>query len=455
MSQRIFSKLTDEEQLLVRLNVVGGFQTEKRKANWDDDNDGTCPLCGQDDTRQHRLLECAFFQKLRDEWPGACQTLKESRPEWVYLPLPRLHEHVSTLRDFFEKVTNPDIPEPQQVNSQKLRFFTDGGSTHPTRAFSRIATWTVIQDLSVTEQQQKDAADFFFLDDPMFPLFHVSAVGIVKGRQTAARGELTAMLVAVQSACKATEYLEVEFVTDAAYVCAVIHLIRERIFQDILHKLPNSDLILGIAQYWDAERFIITKVKSHRASETATDLQDLWKIAGKFCADKAISTVLKTVPTQIRRISDGIAAFQAAEEQRLETVFQYLTQLNTARTVEINRMNREAKDQNRNLDMPKLPPERRHGLFDSEAMGLDAIELMKEFDPPGYISLSCGPIDDEVFSLCLQGENIGKALILWSQTLRWPPNYDTPDKNDWGMSWLELIFNFYVTTGSATQTYNC
>ena len=33
LGRNVFVKMTDEEQQLLRLNVVGGFQTEKKKAS--------------------------------------------------------------------------------------------------------------------------------------------------------------------------------------------------------------------------------------------------------------------------------------------------------------------------------------------------------------------------------------------------------------------------------------
>ena len=35
ISLRVFSKYTDEQQQLVGLNIVGGFQTQSMKAKWD------------------------------------------------------------------------------------------------------------------------------------------------------------------------------------------------------------------------------------------------------------------------------------------------------------------------------------------------------------------------------------------------------------------------------------
>ena len=42
LSIRIFSKMQDEEQQLIKLNLVGGYQTESMKAKWDDKVSGNC-----------------------------------------------------------------------------------------------------------------------------------------------------------------------------------------------------------------------------------------------------------------------------------------------------------------------------------------------------------------------------------------------------------------------------
>lgn len=444
---RQFAKLTDEEQQLVKLNVVGGFQTEKRKAGWSDDTEGNCQFCGDADTRYHRLLECSHFQYIRDQNQEACRILEKEREEWVFLPLPRLHDETFLLQLFLDTVQEVTIPEPMKTNAKAMRFFTDGGASNPTVPHARIASWSVVEDISEGVSHQKQVAGFLNPYTPSFPLFQVSTLGHVKGQQTAARGELTAILVASKIAGKNPKAESVEFVTDAAYVCAVVGMICHRTFRSILHKLPNSDLILELASYWDTERFRIIKVKSHRKFDSAKDLEDLWRIAGNFCADQAASMVLKRTPEPMRKLSDAIANFQKAEADRLMLVFQYMAQFNKARAQAVIAEEKTRANHNRNLDQPKKPPDRIIGDFDNEAMGHDAFLIMRDFDPRNYIQLRTDDVADDTFHLCLQGANIGKALFLWARQLQWPPDYETSDKNDWGMSWLEIIFNFYIVTG--------
>ena len=68
--QSIFTKLGDDEQQLLKLNTIGGFQTEKKKASWHDSSDGKCPICGMDDTSEHRFLECPAFHKKSEKIMG-------------------------------------------------------------------------------------------------------------------------------------------------------------------------------------------------------------------------------------------------------------------------------------------------------------------------------------------------------------------------------------------------
>lgn len=275
----------------------------------------------------------------------------------------------------------------------------------------------------------------------------MSTLGLVKGQQTAARGELTAILVASKIASKNPTAEFVEFVTDAAYVCAVIAMICQRRFQSILHRLPNSDLIMELATFWDTKRFWITKVKSHRHSDSAKDLVDLWRTAGNYCADQAAGTVLKRTPEPMRKLSDAIATFQKEEAIRLTKVFQYMAQFNKARAQAVAAADKERANHNRSMDQPKKPPNRVIGDSDSEAMGQEAFLFMRDFAPQNYMALHTDNVPDDTFHLCLQGASIGKALFLWARQLRWPSDYETSDKNDWGMSWLGIIFNFYIVTG--------
>ena len=136
--------------------------------------------------------------------------MKNTRPKWIYMPLPRSHEHLTSFRAFIATVKMPEIDPPRNCDIPHLRFFTDGAARFPKHLPGRIATWSVVQDFSVNEGQVKQAADFLFVDLLQYPFFHVSAVGIVPGEQTVARAELFAILVAAKKAkmCEPIPWLE-------------------------------------------------------------------------------------------------------------------------------------------------------------------------------------------------------------------------------------------------------
>jgi hypothetical protein len=130
-------------QQRLKLNMVEGLQTQSMKAKWDKEISDSCPICGQSDTREHRLLDCVASQKAREQFPNAQEILQCTRPEWVYMPFPRQHEMNLLLRAYTQTVKPPIIPSTLYECGHTLRFFTDGGAIHPACAAARIATWAV------------------------------------------------------------------------------------------------------------------------------------------------------------------------------------------------------------------------------------------------------------------------------------------------------------------------
>ena len=123
LAVRIFSSMPDDVQQLIKLNVVGGFQTMSMKAKWDTDVSDKCPFCGECDTREHRLLHCPVGLKVRENHASAVDTLRDQRQEWVYIPLPRQHDMCILLRAYLKLIKPPVIPVPFEVPEDTLRFF--------------------------------------------------------------------------------------------------------------------------------------------------------------------------------------------------------------------------------------------------------------------------------------------------------------------------------------------
>lgn len=313
----VFSGRSECEQQLLKLNVVGGFQTQQQKALWDSDITPACQLCGEPDTREHRFLLCGHLANVRQQHGEACRILQCLRPEWCYLPLPRLFDEVTIIRAFVATIKLPDLGAPFETGSSHMRFFTDGGAIHPSKHFSRLAAWSVIQDLSTSESDRRACVDFLFLQPPQLPLFRVAAMGLVAGEQTVARGELQALVIACKIAIMSPQMKTVEFFTDASYVCIIVYIVESGMFSACLHKMPNADLILELNELWRPGNFCVTKVKSHRAFDEAKDIEDLWRIAGNFCADMVVNLAFQKVPSCIRGCAEEAVQFHKAEKAHL------------------------------------------------------------------------------------------------------------------------------------------
>ena len=83
-----------------------------------------------------------------------------------------------SLRAFLSTVKYPDRISMKPVVSDRLRFFTDGSAKHPRHASARIATWSIVQDVSVSDAQKNEVLDYLFLPQPKFPFFTFVELGL-------------------------------------------------------------------------------------------------------------------------------------------------------------------------------------------------------------------------------------------------------------------------------------
>lgn len=136
--------LSQDDQALYRLGLVGGLYTESYKAKWSDQSDA-CPWCGQTDTLQHRFWECVQHQDLRDSLaPDAFANLDLIPPVmslrgWAVLP-PTWTSWIRLLVDL------PASPPPPAIFLRPgcwNEVFTDGSCLHQSCPLFRFAAWSV------------------------------------------------------------------------------------------------------------------------------------------------------------------------------------------------------------------------------------------------------------------------------------------------------------------------
>ena len=83
-------------------------------------------------------------------------------------------------------------------------------------------------------------------------------------------------------------------------------------------------------------------------------------------------------------------------------------------------------------------------------MGADAVNFLKTYDPLEYVPLfSIDQIDQSTLYGIYQGPNMSLSTVQWLASLRWPKDLDENYRrtDDWGISWLELMFSFVLFSG--------
>lgn len=147
LTRSVFSSLTDADQAILALNLVGGFQNEENKAKWDKSHFPKCPFCQQHDTQQHRFLECQKFLELRAMHRVAVNLLQQNQ-DWTYHPILTVIPGIQQLQDILQWIPPPEKIQVVDNGRRHHRYYTDGSCENPSQPSIRRSSWAVIQDLT-------------------------------------------------------------------------------------------------------------------------------------------------------------------------------------------------------------------------------------------------------------------------------------------------------------------
>lgn len=336
ITRDVFQTYSNEEQLLLTHNLLGAFQSEKQKAIWAEDCQGLCKLCNAEDTKEHRLLECPKLEPVRQQFPEAVRILKQCRPEWIHIPCARQHPDAMIHRAMMQHLHNSELNNmPDLTHTNVVKFYTDGGCIHPTDPMARLASWSVVMEHIPENVNPDDIQHTISCQNPSSttwsPCHTVLGLGLVKGKQTAGRGEIQSVLHAARLASAIPAHISSVITTDAQYVCNIVKQIELDSYKKALHKKANPDLVSLLADVWDKNRFSIRKIKSHRHFASAVSTDDFWQVLGNHCADIAASTALAHAPAPLLIQAKQIFEFHQKEKLMLQKVLDFLIALNRLR----------------------------------------------------------------------------------------------------------------------------
>eukprot|EP00435_Cladocopium_sp_Y103_P020001 s186_g4.t2 len=434
------SMLSDIEQKLIALNITGGFQTNAVKNRWDESVLVKCAFCDETDSRGHRLTSCIATEKIRKEHPNAVHIFAVEKPDWQYLPLTSHSDEYETFQMMIASLRLPDPVGFEGAPCSHHVYYTDGGCMFPDKAACRISSWSVVRDYADSEDHARALTSVAKSRQLACPLLRCLQIGITEGRQTISRGELTAIIMACESAATDDTMQHTDIFTDSQYAVNVIHFLEQTNVLRWGYKVANFDLVLRLSKVWNSSIFRVHKVKSHQDWVSIQHLDDCRKAMGNFVADKMATLSLQRCPKQLLQMANGIQKIKKQEEMCLETTFRYLVDLNKER---------------RRIESEGLGavPQAASADNSRSLMADSAVQVLQDLHFEPSVVVDIGDFDASLLGGSLQGVNLAWYIIKWAMTLRWPahdaqfdPTVQPGMSISWGISWFELYINFLLCT---------
>ena len=441
----VFTKLDDSSQKFVAQHITGAFQTEQVKKNWDASNNGLCPLCNKPDHHCHRVFECSELADVRLRHQEAIQIMMEKFKNWPWAPLPYRHgdELYGKLALESRGLPQPFVPSLSPDN--KFVFYTDGSAQFANQPFIRHSSFAVVQDLN--------GENFALADDPenvpaIMQNFHISTLAFCPGKQSVPRSELAAVVNVAMAMHSHFPEEECEVYTDAQYVINSLHnYVLTEFASGTFHKANNQDLILALKKYWNPYKYHLHKVKAHTDHRVEADMQKIRHILGNNAADSAAKAALCRENSELLQTIERLRMWEINHSHDLALVYEYLSDLDMTR---INLMPKKMCRTSGEYPITRADNSVEDPHQSADHSVHDAFAYLSSWDP-GDMYVCCDDlhISDEVLQAVSGGTSFGWAVFSWLKTIRWLQSDESYCKNsaDFGITWVELLFNFRVCTG--------
>ena len=408
-----------KHQLLILREIASAFQTKMQQSTWDQQTSTTCDWCGtHQDSRYHRLVECAAFAEAREQHVKAIQYLQDEGVELCDLPVVHQHPHAEYRQMLLDALPEPII-DAQTVHSLQngrdkhtLHFYTDGRCRHPTYKHLCFASYSIIVDVLRHDVDRRVlAAAFPFTQS--FDSFQPIACGRLNGFQSIHRAELFAVVILCECFTEFTAF------TDSADVIHKVDLCRRTALSKDLAGFADFDLLLRLHATLTPNKQIL-KTKAHREIAEINDLNERYQAMGNAAADfharqiceKLLPEIFQELETQYREIRDDI--------QNVQEVFALILDLQVARAraEEDKRVGQNIGD-----DMGGIHPKRPERLLINWSV-THKWTLGEQWNMHWTQFSAWGP-------------QIMQTVAAWLTTCEWPRDEHVPEE-DIGMAWAEV-----------------
>ena len=425
VTQSIFKGLRAWEQAIVARHVTGAFMSNAEKSTWSRVVEEHCPLCGQRDTKGHRIFDCPALQHVRNDHTDLLAEVARSFPSWVHLLAADEHEDVMILRliTATRKLPPPLAPP---LGFRHLHLFTDGSGFHSNIPAARLTFWAVVWCPAV--QSREDVDLWFRLDPPSkVASFRVIAQGSTPGLQTVPRSEMAALVWAARWGLQHPN-TEVTVYTDAQSTFDAVQAIQQG--RRTEGSGPSSDIEVLLPED-SLARLHVEKVKAH-TEQAWTGLltpEQQWLCLGNEAADQAAKAARGLEHQAVLQYSDNIAEHVKFQETHMVAFARYLVQINVA----------DARLRESCVE----PTAAAHGADEIQALVRDIWEEWTQWDPQPFWTAD---IHDGSFD---QADETGPlheyevCLLRWLRELHWPVR-PAPVEQDASVTYFELFTNFLV-----------
>ncbi|CAE7397534.1 unnamed protein product [Symbiodinium sp. CCMP2592] len=406
-----------EQRILLR-HVAGGFMSGAEKASWSREDHEHCPLCGQQDTKAHRVFECQPLDAARQEHQTVLQQVQGSCPYWTHMTFAPLPSEAPLLKLILQGLKLPPLASPAAAASQ-LCLFTDGSAQYNNTAQARVATWAVIR--ADPEWKQEIANG---VPGAQTAGFQILAQGCVPGEQSVPRAELSAIIWAAawasQTPCTVDIYADCQPAIDAweEWHREGFPAVRHRAFADLFHEVSP------------ARPCTLHKVKAHRTAQEVQQMstEDRWATYGNEAADSAAKAAFASLPDYIKDTAQQVASHCDHHQGLLHSFCRAL--------VDIGVLDIKLRGEAKKVQLP-TPTDasdqlqhllERYGRWQVPS-GTCQLPDVLELDWAGWSF----------------GQQFGENLLDWMRVLVWP-TLPVPVSHDGQVSFLELLFHFVWTT---------
>ena len=274
------------------------------------DGEGTCKLCGLEDTVRHKFLGCEATKPIRDAWPELLQDLDERDDTFLHTPVAFREPTQEFAWWYFQHRPTPAwqtetleaLAEYLNTN-QIIQCYTDGSRVHPTDPTYRRATFAAVWHPPVDEDYMLQQVWRYNQTQCIPKVFSVLFVAECQGVQTISRAELQALTqlasLLVEAAPEHSGVIA-DVHSDSQFVLDASRKLGYCLSYADYHKWPHADVLHTLWHSLQTGKLRLHKVAAHELDETpiAVHHPDTFHQFGNYCVDLAAKELLRQVNTK-------------------------------------------------------------------------------------------------------------------------------------------------------------